>query len=842
MMDKDRKPVTEKILNVTLEIIYLLTGEDYLIVKKVSYEDEGWGKAQLPNVAPSPHSLMNERRNEQKVLEISNMIIHLLTGEVPMRCQDSAIHFSVQEWEYLEEHRDLYENFMTEERQPFTCLEQSSMRRIPGTFPYSVYSPDHLEGNLNVPLDEQAEDLPDIKVEVVTEEEEMYVRFDQQFKRVEIPIGIRTVQNPPALITPHSLLYKTLLLSLASPPYNNKKKMAESILNLFMEIIYLLTEENYAVMQRASGQCLTSASRPHMSVGSSRSIKEPLPPILIHDQINEQRILELTYNIIELLTGEVPIRCQDVTVYFSLEEWEFLEEHKHLYNNVILENHQLFTSLDDCTRLSVGHPLFPDYEADIPHHMSGEHFILPNISSFLSDQDLSCDSIVHNEPSSDQSQTIKEAKGHRGDKICTCTECGRHYKNIFNLSMHMRMHRNERPFSCSECGKSFTKKSILVEHQRVHTGEKPYSCPECGKCFTKKSAVVEHQKTHTGEKPFSCLECGKSFTRKLILIEHRRIHTGEKPFSCPECGKRFMVKHHLWRHQITHTGDKPFLCSECGRGFYRKSHLERHQRTHTGERPFECTECGKCFTKKSILIEHGRTHTGEKPFSCSECGKCFVVKHHLERHQVTHTGDKPFLCSECGRNFTRKSHLDRHLRTHSGEKPFSCAECGKCFTKNSVLVEHQRIHTGEKPFSCSECGKCFMVKHHLERHQITHIADKPFICLECGKCFAGKGYLERHQRSHTGEKPFSCTECGKDFTKKSILIEHQKSHTGEKPFSCSECGKCFMVKHHLERHQITHTGERLYKCSECGRDFARKANLERHLATHRGEAFLMYKV
>ncbi|XP_069837975.1 zinc finger protein 585A-like [Dendropsophus ebraccatus] len=544
-MDKARKSMTERILNVTLEIIYLLTGEDYIVVNKVSEEE--WVRTQIPNMEPPSYSLMIERSKKQKVLEITNMISHLLTGEIPIRCQDAAIHFSLEEWEYLVGHKDLYEDIMMNNYQPV----------------------------------------------------------------------IYPIQDPQALMSHHSLLYKTIATPVVNLQNISKSEVTDSILKLFMEIIFLFIGEDHTVVQRTSGECLSSINQPHLSFGASKSqniTTEPLTHLLIPERIHKQKILDLTNKITELLTGEVPIRYQDITVYFSMEEWEYIEEHKDQYK----DGHQLFTSLaDDCTEFSMGHTLYPECETELEHISelaSGEHSVTPNIPLLLPTRDLPSDSNNQKETLSDKSLAIKQTKGCGRDKIFPCTECGKHYKNIFNLSMHMRMHRNERPFSCTECGKCFTKKSIFVEHQRVHTGEKPFACTECGKCFTKKSAVVEHQ--------------------------------------------------------LTHNGDKPFLCFECGRSFYKKSHLERHQRTHTGERPYACSECGKSFTKKSILVEHQRIHTGEKPFSCSECGKCFVVKRHCERHQITHTGNKPFLCSECGRSFARKSHLKRHLTTHTGENHF----------------------------------------------------------------------------------------------------------------------------------------------------------------------------
>ncbi|XP_073408726.1 uncharacterized protein [Dendrobates tinctorius] len=587
----------------------------------------------------------------------------------------------------------------------------------------------------------------------------------------------------------------------------DRDKMAERILHLTLEILFRLTGEDYTVVKTSSERCQDPVSE---GWGKPLSPITGLPPHpLIHEDIDDQKILELIYKMIELLTGEVSIRCQDVAVYFSMEEWEYLEGHKDLYKYVMMEVPQPLTSPDLSSKRTTPErcprPLPPQdckqEDPNVPQDHEGEDLTHINTTETYVRGDERCKEEI---PTYDYpDDCTRRSEGQLTSSIFKSEDLeippdtieeNAITPDISSSSLHSKdLSPDPMKQVLSSDALLITKKNqshkISIKKLIAPTANKPFSiseygnrfsCSKSGKCFQQK--LTSHQRNHTGEKPFSCSECGKCFTDKSNLTTHKRTHTGEKPFSCSECGKSFTDKSNLTTHKRTHTGEKPFSCSECEKQFSQKSALVRHQRNHTGEKPFSCSECGKCFKQKSDLVKHQRTHTGEKPFSCSECGKCFTRKSDLVNHERTHTGEKPFSCSECGKCFNHKSGLVRHQRTHTGEKPFSCSECGKYFNCRSVFVKHHRTHTGEKPFSCSECGKHFIQKSDLVKHQIIHTGEKPFSCTECGKYFNQKCNLLVHQRTHTGEKPFSVQNMGNILSRNQIWLSTREPTQGRRLF------------------------------------------------------------
>ncbi|KAM5142149.1 uncharacterized protein ACMZJ9_016075 [Mantella aurantiaca] len=453
--------------------------------------------------------------------------------------------------------------------------------------------------------------------------------------------------------------------------------MTERILDLTLEIIYLLNGENYIAFKISDGLAASNLKK------TPSSLLEPLS----HCLRKNKKILEVTQKMIGVLTGEV----------------------------------MLDVNQTDCGA-------HPTEEAEEPYVMgdgpSKEGEIPPEISTDPGDTRDPQRDIKAEEEEAIQVRIKEEEILPEISTDCRMEDKGEAYSslegnpitlNLYPVGVVLSSDPSTRdgslpnlsptvpyPAARSECepfprsGDSFIQREDLTSHQRGPEGEKPYSCSECGKRFPRKQELIGHQRTHTAMKSFSCTECGRCFTRRSSLTEHERIHTGMKPYSCSECGKNFSQKSTFYAHKKVHTGEKPFSCSECGRCFSQKYHLTLHQRSHTGEKPYSCLECGRGFAQKSLLIGHVRIHTGEKPHSCAECGKKFTLRSNLVAHKKVHARVKPYSCSECDNCFPSRDQLTIHQASHLGKKRYSCSECGRCFSELDHLLLHLRTHTGQK--------------------------------------------------------------------------------------------------------------------------------------------------
>ncbi|PIO28366.1 hypothetical protein AB205_0165190, partial [Aquarana catesbeiana] len=648
-MDKHNIYIKE-LLDLTLEIIYLLTGEDYTVVKKTS------GDGQYPiNMDPS-HFLTSESNTNKKILE---------------------------GWKYLEDSKDLYTDGNSEIQQIIPTLDGSSNGNPPERCPRSLYSWDSIQEDHTIPHHHQVQELADVKVEGKEEAEEMCViGGPHSTDKVKVRVAIKeegifpeistdghldcdlednvisqdcqgekpATQNshhseesssdlsnaeesssdqadsvPPATLPgPHIMdgppdpanLEETsansshsvspVVYSIArSPdaskpeesPSNSLETASPGLHNIARSPVLSIAEDQPVCKSEKvepcpsteKGECL---SYPIVRSGHQVSITLPPSQSMLARSANVQKILELVNKMTDLLTREIGSR----------EERDIMEHQPR--NDEVIPTKR-------CLNLNYSRDFTQEHH--IPYHIQSED--LRDVKTeILKDTEMHVEADQQSKEVVEMVVRIKEEES----SMQTGTR-NLHMRNI--LEGHLDVTQDspgERPVN----------PDINPEGSSHCKSE---TCSKLCEYSTWELGFAEDQKVDTNIGSYGCSECGKGFSCDEDRDKHQRIHATRKPFSCSDCEKRFQVKSKLIRHVRVHTGEKPYSCTVCGRCFSNKKNLAIHvRRLHPDDKLFSCSDCGMCFHEKGRLVSSVRTknyHIPNQPWLLHHCLGVFAEDH-----------------------------------------------------------------------------------------------------------------------------------------------------------------------------------------------------------------------
>ena len=132
-------------------------------------------------------------------------------------------------------------------------------------------------------------------------------------------------------------------------------------------------------------------------------------------------------------------------------------------------------------------------------------------------------------------------------KILYCKQCNRAFNNPTTYSRHLKGHSSKGQ-TCAICGKGFAYESQLKTHQSVHSKTR-HKCTfeSCTRDFKNIGDLTRHLKQHNSEK-HQCLDCDYNNADLRNFESHRLKHSRITKYSCDVCHQEFIYNTQYQRH------------------------------------------------------------------------------------------------------------------------------------------------------------------------------------------------------------------------------------------------------------------------------------------------------